>query len=143
MKESYLRQAEEEYVKRLRAYCSFKSVEIKERSELPGGKCVSKEGEDILKVLPDKAYKIAMCIEGKQLSSEELAKHFDDVTNRGFSEIAFIIGGSDGLSEEVKGKCDMRLSFSKLTFPHQLMRVILTEQIYRSFTILAGGKYHK
>ena len=93
--------------------------------------------------LTKKSLKIALCVEGKQLSSEELASKIESVTSSGISEITFVIGDSDGMGEDVKAECDLRLSFSKMTFPHQLMRVILLEQIYRAFTIINNGKYHK
>lgn len=130
LKESYLREAVREYEKRLSAYCRFKTVELK-------------DGAPILPHLPDKAFRVALCVEGKQLSSEELAALIDQKATAGFSEIAFVIGAFDGLPEEVKTACSLRLSFSRMTFPHQLMRVILCEQIYRAFNILSGGKYHK
>ena len=130
LKEAYLRDAVKEYEKRLAAYCRFKTVELK-------------DGSPILPHLPERAYRIALCVEGKQLSSEELAALIDTKATEGFSELVFVIGAFDGLPEEVKKACHFRLSFSKMTFPHQLMRVILNEQIYRAFTILAGSKYHK
>ena len=130
LKESYLREAVAEYEKRLTAYASFKTLELKDSSP-------------IMPHLPPKALKVALCIEGKQLSSEELADFIEKKTVSGVSEICFIIGGFSGLPDEVKNACQVRLSFSKMTFPHQLMRVILLEQIYRAFTIISGGKYHK
>ena len=130
LKEAYLRDAVKEYEKRLAAYCRFKTLELK-------------DGTPILPHLPERAYRVALCVEGKQLSSEELATLIDSKATEGFSELVFVIGAFDGLSEEVKKACHYRLSFSKMTFPHQLMRVILNEQIYRAFTILAGSKYHK
>ena len=130
LKEAYLRDAVKEYEKRLTAYCRFKTIELK-------------DGAPIMPHLPERAYRVALCVEGKQLSSEELAAMIDAKATEGFSELVFIIGGFDGLPEEVKKACHHRLSFSKMTFPHQLMRVILCEQIYRGFTILAGSKYHK
>jgi len=130
LKEAYLRDAVKEYEKRLSAYCRFKTVELK-------------DGAPILPHLPDRAYRVALCVEGKQLSSEEFAAMIDTKATEGFSELVFVIGAFDGLPENVKKACHLRLSFSKMTFPHQLMRVILNEQIYRAFTILAGSKYHK
>lgn len=130
LKEAYLRDAVKEYEKRLAAYCRFKTLELK-------------DGTPILPHLPERAYRIALCVEGKQLSSEELAALIDNKATEGFSELVFVIGAFDGLPEEVKKACHLRLSFSKMTFPHQLMRVILNEQIYRAFTIIAGSKYHK
>ena len=129
LRESYLREAAAEYEKRMSSYCRLKTIEVTGDSE-------------IVSVLPLRAYKIALCIEGRQLSSEEFAEKNEDIKIRGYSEIAVIIGGTDGMSEAVKSKCDLRLSFSRMTFPHPLMRVILLEQLYRALNIGAGGKYH-
>lgn len=133
LKEKYLKDACDEYIKRLSAYCRLDICETK--SDSP----------DALRetVKQFKGYKLCLCIEGKQLSSEEFAEQIEKITNRGSSSIALIIGGSDGIAEDIKNMCDFRLSFSKMTFPHQLMRVILLEQVYRAFTILNNGKYHK
>ena len=103
---------------------------------------LSREADKILAAIPKDAMKIALCVEGKQYTSEELARLVGEGNDRG-GKIAFIIGSSYGLSDKVKRECDVRLSFSKLTFPHQLMRVILYEALYRSFTIIAGKRYHK
>jgi 23S rRNA (pseudouridine1915-N3)-methyltransferase len=130
LKESYLREGCAEYSKRLSSYCQLSVVELK-------------DGSPLLPHLPPKAYKIALCVEGKQLSSEQLAQTLETIPQKGFSEICFVIGPFDGLTEAEKAACDFALSFSKMTFPHQLMRMILLEQIYRAFTILNGGKYHK
>ena len=130
LKESYLREAVAEYEKRLSAYCTLKNLTFKSDNELPS-------------LLQQRAYKIALCIEGKELSSEALAKKIEDVALRGYSHIQFVIGASDGIPESVKAMCDARLSFSPMTFPHQLMRVLLLEQLYRAFNINNGGKYHK
>lgn len=135
-KEDYFRAAEKEYIKRLSAYCTFRTVFVKEEENL------KKEAEKVLSLLPPKAKKIALCVEGKQLSSEEFASVLED-TRFGFSEICFVIGSSHGLDESVKKACDIRLSFSKMTLPHRLMRIVLEEQIYRAFTIIAGKTYHK
>ena len=91
----------------------------------------------------DKDYTIALCVEGKELSSPQLAELLDGIPQRGYSTISFVIGGSDGLPESTKALCQYRLSFSRMTFPHQLMRVILLEQTYRAFNINNNGKYHK
>jgi 23S rRNA (pseudouridine1915-N3)-methyltransferase len=128
LRDSYLREAAGEYEKRMSPYCRVKTVETDE----PG----------LIAALPSRAYKIALCVEGRQLSSEELAAKIDSVTTAGSSDVAFVIGGADGLPETVKASCDMRLSFSRMTFPHRLMRVILLEQLYRALTIIKGGKYH-
>ena len=130
LKEQFLRDAIKEYSKRISGYAS---LVIKE----------TKTDRELIPNLPKKAFKIALCVEGKQLSSEELASKLDELPTRGISEIVFVIGDSDGMGEDVKAACDFRLSFSKMTFPHQLMRVILFEQIYRAFTIINNGKYHK
>ena len=148
LKEAYLRDAAAEYEKRLGGFCRFSSVCLKEekvpdspsQSEIDAA--LKKEAEKILEQLPKRAYKIAMCVEGVQLSSEELAKKIDTVTNTA-GEICFVIGSSHGLDESVKRACDLRLSISKLTFPHQLMRVILLEAVYRALNINRGTKYHK
>ena len=148
LKESYYREAICEYEKRMGAFAKITNVNLKEApfDEKAGEGAIrtalAEEGERILAVLPKNAYKIALCIEGKQLSSEELAECLDRAgTTRG--ECAFIIGSSHGLDEKVKAACEMRLSFSRLTFPHRLARVILSEALYRSLSINAGRKYHK
>ena len=148
LKEGYLREAVAEYKKRLSQYARVDEVEIKEErinnednsAEIESA--LSREADKILAAIPKDAMKIALCIEGKQYSSEELAKLIGDGNDKG-GKIALVIGSSYGLSEKVKRECDVRLSFSKLTFPHQLMKVILFESLYRSFTILAGKRYHK
>lgn len=129
LREPYLREAAAEYEKRLGAYCRLRTVEVQNDA-------------GIVAALPPRAYKVALCIEGKQLSSEELAETVSVLQVRGYSELAFIIGGTDGMGEDVKSRCDMRLSFSRMTFPHPLMRVILLEQLYRALNISAGGSYH-
>ena len=130
LKESYLREAVAEYEKRLGAYCTLKNLTFKNDNELPS-------------LLQPRAYKIALCIEGKELSSEALAGRIADCALRGYSHLQFIIGASDGIPQSVKAMCDARISFSPMTFPHQLMRVLLLEQLYRAFNINNGGKYHK
>ncbi len=119
-----------EYVKRLGAFCKFRLMQIK-------------EGESALPKLPPKAYKIALCVEGDMLDSPGIAKVIENAALRGISELVFLTGGSNGLTEDEKAACDLRLSFSRLTFPHGMMRVFLYEQIYRAFTISKGLKYHK
>ena len=147
MKESYFAEAIAEYEKRAGAYAEMKNINLKE-APLAATRAgdiaaaLDAEGEQILKHLPPRACKIALCVEGRQLSSEELSELIYDLPCRGYSKICFVIGPFDGLPEEVKRACDMRLSFSKMTFPHQLMRVILLEQIYRAGNIASGGKYH-
>ncbi len=148
LKESYLRAACEEYTKRLSAFCKVELVELKE-SPLPDRpsdeqikNALISEGSHILSAIPPRSYSVALCVEGRQKSSEELASMLDNAANEQGS-ICFIIGGSYGLAPEVKSAVNERLSFSKMTFPHQLMRVILLEQIYRGFMINAGRQYHK
>lgn len=130
LKEQYLRDAVAEYSKRIGGFAKLTVRETKSDREL-------------IPLIPKKAYKIALCVEGKQLSSEQLAELTERLPSEGCSEIVYVIGDSDGMGEDVKSECDLRLSFSKMTFPHQLMRVILLEQIYRAFTIINHGKYHK
>lgn len=130
LKEEYLKSACAEYGKRLGAYCRLEISEAKDDKALAA-------------MIKEKDYTVALCIEGKQLSSEGLAELIEAVPQKGYSSLAFVIGGSDGLPEETKALCDFRLSFSLMTFPHQLMRVILLEQVYRGFNINHGGKYHK
>ena len=134
IKEEFYRSAVAEYVKRLSRFCK---VEIK---EIPEGKNLEEEAEGILRAA--KGYVFALCIEGKKLSSENLAKEIKKLCDKG-EEITFVIGSSCGLSNSVKERADFKLSFSDMTFPHQLMRVILAEQIYRAFMINSGSEYHK
>lgn len=134
IKEEYLRAAIAEYSKRLSRFCK---LEIKELAE---GKNLKEEALAIIKAA--KGYKIALCVEGGQLSSPALAETVKKLTDKG-EEITFIIGSSCGLDDGVKNIADLKLSFSPMTFPHQLMRVILLEQIYRSFMINSGSEYHK
>lgn len=148
LKERYLGEAAEEYKKRLSQYAKVEQIEIKEerisneddRTEVQ--RALDKEAEKILSAIPKGAYPIALCVEGKQFSSKELAGMVSAAVDE-CGRLALIIGSSHGLSEKVKAACKLRLSFSKSTFPHQLMRVILYEAVYRSFTIIAGKKYHK
>ena len=147
-KEKYLSDAYKEYTKRIGGYAKFEDINIKEENlpEEPNDaqieKALSSEAKQILSKIDMRSKKVALCVEGKQLSSEELAELMESSTADS-SKITFIIGSSHGLSDEVKRAADIRLSFSKMTFPHQLMRVILAEQIYRAQTIIAGKKYHK
>lgn len=148
LKEDYLRDAVSEYKKRLSQYARVDEVNIKEEpiknedSAAEISRALEREAERVLSAIPKDSYKIALCVEGKQLDSPALAKIISDA-NDATGKITVIIGSSFGLSERVKAACDLRLSFSKMTFPHQLMRVILTEALYRSFTIIAGKRYHK
>lgn len=149
LKEEYLRDACDEYTKRLVPFTKTVITEIAEErcgdnpSAAEINNVLTKEGERIVSKIPKGSYVIPMCIEGTQLSSPEFSKHIENVAVKGFSEITFVIGGSFGLSEKVKALGNCKLSFGKLTLPHQLMRVVLLEQIYRAFTISAGTKYHK
>ena len=148
LKENYLKDAVDEYKKRLAQYARVEEINLKEetikneddRSEI--ARALTSEGAKIISAIPKDSYKIAMCVEGKEYDSPALARLIGDALyTKG--RITLIIGSSHGLSEEVKRECDFRLSLSKLTFPHQLMRVILSEAVYRAFTIIKGTKYHK
>lgn len=148
LKEEYLRSACAEYEKRLGAFCRLESVQLKEERlpESPSQNeiraALDRESARIIEQIPSSAFCVALCVEGRQLSSEELAEKIDAVSLEK-SEICLVIGSSYGLSDAVKQRADMRLSVSRLTFPHQLMRVILLEAIYRAFNIQRGTKYHK
>ena len=148
LKESYLREAVAEYEKRLGAFCKVELIQLKEErlsddpSENEIKNALEREADKIFSEIPQRAFCVAMCVEGKQLSSEELASAISNVANN-TSELCFIIGSSFGLAPKVKQRADMRLSVSKLTFPHQLMRVLLFEAVYRAFNIQRGTKYHK
>ncbi len=148
LKEAYWRDAFAEYSKRLGGLCRFSCTEFKEvrlpdnPSQAEIDAALETEGQRILAECPARAYKIALCVEGKQLSSEELAEKLEQIASA-TGDIIFIIGSSYGLSPRVKQACEMRLSVSKLTFPHQLMRVLLAETVYRALNIVKGTKYHK
>lgn len=148
LKEQYLRDAVAEYSKRLNGFCKPEFIVIKESklsddpSEKEIASALDNEAEAILSAIPQRAYVFSLCIEGKQLSSAELSEKIETVCSQ-TSDICFIIGSSFGLSDKVKNLSDMRLSFSKLTFPHQLMKVILLEAVYRALNISKGTKYHK
>ena len=149
IKEKYLKLAIDEYSKRLSRYCKLDIVEVSDEkapesmSEAEELQVKRKEGEKILRYVKDNSYVIALAIEGKGVSSEELASKMEQLGLQGNSHITFIIGGSLGISDEVLSRANMLLSFSKMTFPHQLMRVILLEQVYRGFRINCGEPYHK
>ena len=138
IKEKYLEDAIAEYSKRLSRYCKLEIIQVADEktpdraSEVVETQIKDKEGERILSHIKDTAYVVALAIEGKMISSEELAELIDGLGVRGESHIQFVIGGSLGLSKKVLERADYKLSFSRMTFPHQLMRVILLEQIYRS-----------
>ncbi|MCR5000491.1 MAG: 23S rRNA (pseudouridine(1915)-N(3))-methyltransferase RlmH [Lachnospiraceae bacterium] len=149
IKEKYLRDAVDEYSKRLSRYCRLNIIEVNDEKTPDEGidsleeKVRETEGERLARYLKDNAFIVTLEIEGSQLSSTELAKKIGDIAVSGRSHIQFIIGGSLGLSKDIIKRADMHLSFSQMTFPHQLMRVILLEQIYRSFKINANEPYHK
>lgn len=149
IKEKYFTQAIDEYKKRLSRYGQIEIIEVADEktpdgaSEKEEQQIKEKEGERILSKIKDNTYVIAMAINGKSFDSVELAKHIENLGICGESSLAFVIGGSLGLSDSVLKRANEHMSFSKLTFPHQLMRVILLEQIYRSFRIIHGEPYHK
>lgn len=137
LKESYYIEACNEYQKRLTRYANLEILELPETGN------ISKDGDVLLSKISPSDYVIAMCIEGKEYSSPALAGLISDCALRGKSRLIFCIGGSDGLSDGVKARADVRLSMSPMTFPHHLARVMVLEQIYRAFQINEGGKYHK
>ncbi|MGB4660089.1 MAG: 23S rRNA (pseudouridine(1915)-N(3))-methyltransferase RlmH [Mobilitalea sp.] len=149
LKEKYLALGVGEYVKRLSRYCTLDIIELADEKTPDNASAAQeemikkKEGERILKALKEDSFCIALAIEGNLLSSEELAAKIDQLGVNGTSHISFIIGGSLGLAEEVLKRADYKLSFSKMTFPHQLMRMILAEQIYRAYRINTNQPYHK
>ncbi|MBQ1389202.1 MAG: 23S rRNA (pseudouridine(1915)-N(3))-methyltransferase RlmH [Clostridia bacterium] len=149
LKEKYLRDAAAEYAKRLAAYCKFNIIELDEEKtiDVPNRAAIESvlnaEGRRILSKIDRSDLVAAMCIEGRQMSSEKFARYISESAVNGVSTVDFIIGGSWGLSDEVKQRASIRLSMSEMTFPHQLARVMLCEQIYRAFSINAGTKYHK
>ncbi|MBQ9977046.1 MAG: 23S rRNA (pseudouridine(1915)-N(3))-methyltransferase RlmH [Clostridia bacterium] len=149
LKEGYLRQASEEYLKRLSAFAKVEIAELEpvRLSDNPQNaeieKALDTEATQILKRLDPNDYVVAMCIEGSQMSSEELSEKLSSLINLGSGSFVFIIGSSFGLSKEVKKRADLKISFSKMTFPHQLFRIMLLEQIYRAFKIKQGSNYHK
>lgn len=149
IKEKYLRDAIAEYSKRLSRYCKLEIIEVADEktpdqaSEAAEENIRNKEGERVLKHIRDDMYVITLEIGGKMLSSEEFADKINSLGVQGKSSIAFVIGGSIGLGKEVLRRSDYALSFSKMTFPHQLMRVILLEQVYRGYRIINGEPYHK
>lgn len=142
VKESYLRDAIEEYKKRISKYTQLEIIELEDYSFQDNNVTLKKEKEKILKVLNNKDYIITLEIDGNQITSEEFANKIDKTFIEN-SNITFIIGGSYGLDEEIKKLSNFKLSFSKMTFPHQLFRVILLEQIYRSYKIINNESYHK
>ena len=149
LKERYLREATTEYSKRISGYAKLEIIEIEperlpdEPSESQIETALKAEADKIFKKLDNNSYTVAMCIEGKQLESTEFAKLIEDKTNSGVGCFNFIIGSSCGLHDSVKQKAALKFSFSKMTFPHQLFRIMLLEQLYRGFKINEGSKYHK
>ncbi|MBR3053679.1 MAG: 23S rRNA (pseudouridine(1915)-N(3))-methyltransferase RlmH [Firmicutes bacterium] len=148
LKERYWTEACAEYLKRLSSYCSVKVTELREAKQQGAGAAaealvVEQEGKAILEKIGERDYVIALAVKGKRLSSEGLADKINALALEGRSDVCFVIGGSLGLSTEVMKRADYSLSFSDMTFPHQMMRVILLEQIYRSFKIIRGETYHK
>lgn len=149
IKEKYYIDAIKEYSKRLVPYVHINIIEVDEykipnnpsKAQINEG--LEKEKEIIESKIKDRSYIIALVIEGKQLSSENLSKKIEDITIEGYSNITFLIGSSYGMSNELKNKANLNLSFSKMTFPHQLMRLVLIEQIYRAFRIMRNEPYHK
>ena len=149
IKEKYLKLGIDEFKKRLSKYCKLEIIELEDEkapenlSDKEMLMIKEKEGKKILSKIKDNSYVIALAIDGKNLSSEELAETINKLGVRGVSNITFVIGGSLGLSDEVLSRADYKLPFSKMTFPHQLMRLILLEQVYRAYRINNGEPYHK
>ncbi|MBQ7505611.1 MAG: 23S rRNA (pseudouridine(1915)-N(3))-methyltransferase RlmH [Ruminococcus sp.] len=149
IKEKYWTDAIAEYKKRLSAFCRFNIVELDEEKTYQNPNpsqieaILNAEGKRIISALGKGSYLISMCVEGRMISSPELASKLEDISLGGKSSVDFIIGGSWGLSDEVKRRSDFKLSMSRMTFPHQMARVVLCEQIYRAFEINNNGKYHK
>ena len=148
VKEKFYRDAIKEYEKRLGAYIKLNTIEIsdekvKVENDSEIALAMEKEGNNILSKIKDNQYVITLEILGKNLSSEEFALKIDNLMLTGKSDIALVIGGSYGLSDSVKKRSDFALSFSRMTFPHQMMRVVLLEQVYRAYRIIIGASYHK
>lgn len=149
LKEKYLKDGIAEYAKRLKHFTKFELIELLDEktpdkaSHLENQQILEKEGNRILSKITDKEFVIALAIEVQQFPSEEFSKILSDITIRGISNITFVIGGSLGLANTVKKRANLLMSFGKLTLPHQLMRLVLVEQIYRAFMIQQGSPYHK
>ncbi len=147
LKEKYLIDGVAEYSKRLQKFCNYEIIELNEAknfSKLNDSEIKTIKDSEAKSILPNlKGYVICLCVKGKNLSSEEFAGKVKSLVDGGQGEITFVIGGSYGIGDEILDKCDYKLSFSSFTFPHQLMRLIFTEQIYRAFNIIAGSAYHK
>lgn len=142
IKEKYLKEAIDEYTKRIRKYTNIEIIEVKDEGLVEENKAISMEGFKIQKYLNQKDYIITMEIDGKEMTSIEFSEKINQILIEN-SNIVFIIGGSYGLSQEIKNQAKLHLSFSKMTFPHQLFRVMLLEQIYRSYKIMNNESYHK
>ena len=149
LKEKYLREAQQEYLKRLSSYCKAEVCEINEE-RLPDNpsdsdilRSLDKEADRIIKEIPQGAYVYSLCIEGRGCTSEEFGGSIENIAVSGKSTVVFIIGSSFGLSDRVKAASNKKLSFSRMTFPHQLARIMLLEQVYRAFAIINNSKYHK
>ncbi|MCX4321597.1 MAG: 23S rRNA (pseudouridine(1915)-N(3))-methyltransferase RlmH [Lachnospiraceae bacterium] len=149
LKEKFFREAVSEYEKRLGRYCKLEMRETADEKTPEGAsgteteQILEKEGERILKLLPDSAYVVTLEIDGRKFTSEGFAGEIERLGVNGISHIVFVIGGSLGLHNSIKRRADLAVSFSDMTFPHQLMRVVLLEQIYRAFRIINGAPYHK
>lgn len=149
LKEPYLRDAVAEYQKRLQAFCKLQTIELTpyRLPDDPADALISdaleKEAAEIEKHIPQNAFMYALCIEGKTMPSEQFSAQLEQAAVQGSGSVVFVIGSSFGLSERVKRRANVRLSMSPMTFPHQLARVMLLEQLYRAFQIRSGGKYHK
>ena len=149
LKEKYLKDGIAEYGKRMSRFAKFEIVELPDEktpdnaSEAQNHQIMEKEGDRILAKISERDYVIVLAIEGKQFPSEEFSRIIADTTLRGYSDIVFVIGGSLGLADKVKKRANLKMSFSLLTFTHQLMRLVLAEQIYRAFMIQQGSPYHK
>ncbi len=144
LKEKSMQQMCNEYIKRLGSYCKLNVIELKDEANTIDQKLVmSKEAEAINKVLDERSYIIIMDIDGKQMTSEQFSEKIADITTYENGKITFVIGGSLGIDPSIKDKANLRMSFSKMTFPHQLFRVMLLEQVYRQFRIAKNEPYHK
>ncbi len=144
LKEKSMQQMCNEYIKRLGSYCKLNVIELKDESNsLDDAIVITREADAINKVLDEKSYIIIMDIDGKQMTSEQFSTKIDEITTYENSKITFVIGGSLGIDPSIKAKANLRMSFSKMTFPHQLFRVMLLEQIYRQFRIARNEPYHK
>ena len=149
LREQFYVDAFAEYSKRLSAYCKFECIELNETklgaspSDKEIAAALDKEAGDIERAIGKDTYVIAMCVEGRQLKSEDFARRINELAVSGRGRLCFVVGGSFGMAESVKQRADMRLGMSEMTFPHHLARVMLAEQIYRSFKILEGSRYHK